>query len=334
MKTFTFTAAAFAILLNAGCGPSAEEKAKAESLANQQTEEMKSANFKSSGAPSSGEQSFGVADAVDKNITDNSKGAPFMSSSAAVVDSKDTVHKFIRTADLRFKVVSVINSTYDIEHIAKLQEGFVTNTNLLSHIDYTDNTVVSPDSILETTYFTVNNEITLRVPCTKLDTTLKLISKNIDFLDYRNIHAEDVALDLYANSLKQKRSEKNGQRVSKAIDERGKKLGETTDAEDLVYNRQEQADEAKVSNMRIQDQINYSTITIHIYQRQTIKRELVANVKNTEAYEPGFGYRLVEAFKTGWEILKSITLVVIKLWWLFLIAFVVYASYKRFINRK
>lgn len=45
-----------------------------------------------------------------------------VSSLAAVENNKDTLHKFIRTADLKFKVKDVIKSTYNIEEVTN-REG-------------------------------------------------------------------------------------------------------------------------------------------------------------------------------------------------------------------
>ncbi len=145
-----------------------------------------------------------------------SKPNPSISSSAAVEDNKDTTRKFIRTAELKFKVKSVIKSTYDIEEITNRHGGFVTLTSLISDIDNVTTTAVSADSSLETTYYKVTNSITLRIPNTKLDTTLKEISRNIDFLDYRTIKAQDVALQILSNNLTQKRASQNEERLTNA----------------------------------------------------------------------------------------------------------------------
>jgi len=264
-----------------------------------------------------------------KAMADSTSNA-FISSSAAVENGKDTTRRFIRTADLKFKVKSVIKSTYDIENITNRQGGFVTFTNLTSNINNVTNTAVSADSSLETTYYTVTNSITLRVPNTKLDTTLKEISNNIDYLDYRIIKAEDVALQILSNNLTQKRSAKNEERLTNAIDNRGKKLNETTVAEEILLSKQEQADNAKISNLSLTDQIKFSTINLSIYQRQTIKRELISNDKNIDAYEPSFGNKILEALKFGWDILETFIVFLTKLWGLFLFAIVVYFVYKKY----
>jgi hypothetical protein len=272
-------------------------------------------------------------EAVEGGAIADSISNAFISSSAAVENGKDSTRRFIRTAELKFKVKSVIKSTYDIENITNRQGGFVTYTNLSSDINNVTTIAVSADSTLETTYYTVTNSIKIRVPNTKLDTTLREISKNIDYLDYRIIKAEDVALQILSNNLTQKRSTKNQERLTNAIDKKGKKLNETTNAEELLLDKQEQSDNAKISNLSLTDQIKFSTINISIYQRQTFKRELIFNDKNVDAYEPSFGSKVLESLKFGWDILETFLVFLTKLWGLFLFAILVYILYKRYGHR-
>lgn len=242
-----------------------------------------------------------------------------ISSSAAVEKGKDTTRKFIRTADLKFKVKNVIHSTYDIENITLRNGGFVTYTNLSSHVDYVNTIKTSKDSSLEITHFTVMNNMVIRVPNTLLDTTLREIARNIDFLDYRVIKADDVALLLLSNSLTQKRISKAEKRITNAIDEQSKKLKESTQAEELLLNKQEQADNAMIANLSLKDKIEYSTISLQLYQRQNQKYQAVANAKTIADYEPHIGIKLWESLKFGWGILEGLFLVLIKIWPIILI---------------
>ncbi|UXE69091.1 MAG: DUF4349 domain-containing protein [Chryseotalea sp. WA131a] len=270
---------------------------------------------------------------AEKGTVADSISNTFISSSAAVENGKDSTRRFIRTAELKFKVKSVIKSTYDIEDITNRQGGFVTYTNLTSDINNVTTIAVSADSTLETTYYTVTNSIKIRVPNTKLDTTLKEISRNIDYLDYRIIKAEDVALQILSNNLIQKRSAKNQERLANAIDKKGKKLNETTNAEELLLDKQEQSDNTKISNLSLTDQIKFSTINISIYQRQTFKRELILNDKNVDAYDPSFGSKVLESLKFGWDILETFLVFLTRLWGLFLFAILVYIIYKKYGHR-
>jgi len=258
----------------------------------------------------------------------DSSTTSLVSSSAAIVNKKDSTHKFIRTADLKFKVKSVIKSTYNIEDLTAKQGGFVTYTNLTSNIDEQESDKVSRDSLLVTTRYTVTNTITLRVPNTRLDSTLKDIAKNIDFLDYRIIKADDVALQLLSNNLTINRSAKNETRLSRAITTRGKKLKETTEAEEVLVSKQEQADQARISNLSLKDQMNFSTINLIIYQPQTIKYELISTDKRIKDFEPGFGTKIVDALLNGWDILEAVLVFIINLWGLMLIGGIVFLIYK------
>ena len=256
--------------------------------------------------------------------------ADFISSSAAVENKKDSTRKFIRTAEMKFKVKNVFQTTNHIENITMKQGGFVTYTNLTSTIQNVIVIAVSADSSLETKHYYVENTMTLRVPNTKLDTTLKIIAAEIDYLDYRIIKAEDVALQILSNDLTQKRSTDNEKRLTNAIDNRGKKLDETTNAEELLLRKKEESDNAKISNLAIKDQINFSTISLNIYQRETIKRELIPNHKNIEQYEPSFGSKVYESLVFGGHILAEIFIFLSKLWGLFLIAIIFFVIYKYF----
>lgn len=328
MKPITvFLGVSLSTLILFGCAEKRSEMyASEESSASAEQPEMKKAYVSSdvvTNASSDGSMSMTSAGA-----TGNKNPNAFISSSAAVEKNKDSTRKFIRTAELRFRVKNVIESTNSIEETAKRFGGFVSYTNLSSTINNVYSTDVSADSSLETTNYTVENSIVLRVPNTKLDTTLKTIALTIDFLDYRIIKADDVALQLTANDLAQKRAAKNGKRLTRSIDHRGTRLIESAIVEDVVFSRDEQADNAKIANLSLKDQIEFSTISLTIYQKKTAKQELLANEKNIKAYEPGFGYKIVGAFKSGWYMLESIILGLIHLWALILLIAGGYTVYR------
>ena len=270
-------------------------------------------------------------DAADYPLSANAtlKDENTISSSAARVDEKDKKHKFIRTADLRFKVKNVESATYKIEDLTKGFEGFVTSTTLSSSIENKTTIKISEDSSLETTYYNVENTMTLRVPNTKLDTMLKTFTGLIEFLDYRTIKADDVALQLLANDLTQRRAYGYDDRLRKSIDGKGKKLNEIVRAEENLNANHESADEARLANLRLNEQISYSTINLTIYQRQSIKREVVANELNINAYKPSFGSQLADAFKIGIDLLKSFLIFLAEIWWIIALGIVVLVIVRR-----
>lgn len=252
------------------------------------------------------------------------------SSSAAVENNKDTLHRFIRTADLKFKVTDVAKTTYKIEDIVTRHGGFVTLTQLNSQKEDETTTPVSEDSAVETTRFMVTNTMTVRVPNTRLDTTLKDIAQLVGYLDYRIIKADDISLQLRSNSLQQKRSTQHVVRLTNAIDKQGKKLSETTAAEEALKSGAANADEALLSNLSLADQISFSTVQLSIYQRQSVSTEVVPTYKEVAAYEPHFGRKLLNALQNGFSLLGDIFIGVVQIWPLLLLAVVGIGMYRKY----
>jgi hypothetical protein len=273
----------------------------------------------------SNEVLYSIVDSEESN-------ANAVSSSAAVVD-KNSNRKFVRTADVKFKVKNVAKSTYAIEDATTKFGGFVTYTNLQSNIHSEDRTKVSQDSTLVTTKYKVDNNITIRVPNTKMDTVIKTIAKQIHFLDYRIIKANDVSLQIVSNELAQKRSNSSEKRLENAIDSKGNKLNQVVKAEENLDAKKEQNDASKLQNLSLQDQVNFSTLTLNIYQDESIKQEMVANEKSINAYRPNIGLQIWDSIKTGWFMLEHIISFVVVLWPFVLIGLLGFFGYKKFLKK-
>ncbi len=269
------------------------------------------------------------ADYIEEAATDSTS----VISSSAAVENKNSNRKFVRTADVKFKVKNVAKSTYAIEDATTKFGGFVTYTNLQSNIHSEDRTKVSQDSTLVTTKYKVDNNITIRVPNTKMDTVIKTIAKQIHFLDYRIIKADDVSLQMLSNELAQKRSNSSEKRLANAIDSKGKKLNQVVDAEATLDAKKEQNDASKLQNLSLQDQVNFSTLTLNIYQDESIKQEMVANEKSINAYRPNIGLQIWDSVKTGWFMLEHIISFVVVLWPFALIGFLGFLGYKKFLKK-
>jgi len=258
----------------------------------------------------------------------------YISSSAAMENPNDSTRKMIRTANIRFKVNDVIQATYMIENIVVNNSGFVEKSDLTSRINNTKTTTIKKDSTLVTTYYTVLNSLILRVPNTKLDATLKEIAQLIDFMDFRIIEAKDVTLDLLSKKMEQIRLEQFESRMVNAIDSKGKRLNDVTGAEESLLRKQQQADEAKLANLQILDKINFSTITLSLYQNQSIKYDVIVKEQKIKPYTTPFGVRFVEALKFGWVMLESICLFFVDIWPVVLIAVLAFFGVKYFKKRK
>ena len=259
----------------------------------------------------------------------DSTTAGLTTSDAAVVNSTDTVHKFIRTADLRFKVKDVASATYKIEDAVRQQGGFITYTNMAGNIANTTVNAISEDSSIVSTHYTVTNSITLRVPDSKLDTTLKAIAANVDFLDIRVIKAEDVSLQILANKIANSLGINHAKRIANAIDDKGKKLNDIVNAEEKLLVNQKSTADSKIANLALADQIKYSTVTLSLYQLPVMRNEIVANDKNIQPYKQPFGTRILASLHSGWELVESLVIFIANLWALILLLIIGYMLFKK-----
>lgn len=254
------------------------------------------------------------AGALAKTSRDEVPADAFVTS-VATVGKFDTLKKFIRTAELRFRVTNAIQSTLAVERIAVRNGGFVVANNLEMDLENRTLTPVSADSSLETTRFSRHNQVTIRVPYAMLDTTLRAIGHLAEFLDYRRVKARDVGFDMLEQELVRARQQLYAAQVGGANS--GKTRDITLTADKLLESRTA-SDEAKLNALKIEDQIRYSTVQLDIYQDVKTQYRLVARERPVAAFQPGFGTRIVEALSTGWYMIQFVFLGIIQMWGVFL----------------
>jgi len=235
-------------------------------------------------------------------------------SSDASQESKPDSTKFIRTADIRFKVNDVQQTTTRIEDIVRKNKGYVAYTHLASTTENTDQQQVSKDSNLVVTYFTVSNTITIRVPNYLLDTTLREIGADVVFLDHRTIKADDVSIPYLENQLGQRRY--NG---SKPKFVAGAKQKDVNDTKVLSIYQQELQDEYYIANKRLDRDIRYSVVTMELYQSPILHREMVSRPVELKAYHAGLWGRIGDSLQQGWYIFEDFIVFIIRLWGLILV---------------
>lgn len=278
------------------------------------------------------EEAAGQDFASEFRIADTTTTHTSLSSSAAV-EKNDGKHKFVRTADIRFKVRDVATSTSKVEDAVSQAGGFVINTELKSDVSQTIDVKKSQDSIVRTTVYTVRNDMVIRVPNTNLDATLKNISKEVGYLDYRIIKAEDVNLQLKASELERNRVARFTKRVESAVDDKGKKLVDINETENNLLAKQQSSDQALLKKLELEDKIAFSTVSLQLYQDEAVKSVVMANV-DSGIYRTGFATQAWDSLKSGWYILEAIVVFALHLWPVILIATLVILGWKKWSKNK
>lgn len=248
---------------------------------------------------------------------------------AATTTNTKLKREFVRTVDAQFEVEDVSAATKSIEDATKKFGGFVTLSNLQTQLLYSDAIPVSADSLLLAKKYKVENLITLRVPNAQLDTVLRTIGKRVKFIDFQTLKCDDVSLQLLASNLERKRNAETANRIGKAIDQKGTKLPGIVDAEQEADSRRASADQAFINKLSLQDNVAFSTVTLKIYQRERMQREVVLNESNTDSFQAPLYIKMSDSFKSGWYLLEGFITFLVGIWPVVLLIIIIISMYKR-----
>ena len=269
------------------------------------------------------------APAATQAEEEKDKSAPHSLSSTAAQNFDKDGMKFVRTADIRFQVDNVPEATYAMEDITARYGGFITYTALNSTVNNKDVVPISSDSSLEITYYTVENDITLRVPNTRMDSALRAMTSLVGFLDHRIIRAEEVSGQQLANEMAAHRNEEHSRNMLKYMDHKQVTSADITTADAQALEQQVQADNAKIANRTLDNQIKYSTLHFLIYQRESVRRVRIANEINISRYKPSLLIQVRDAAISGWEIVSHVLIFLVQCWAFILVGVVGYFTYRR-----
>lgn len=240
-------------------------------------------------------------------------------------------HNFIRKANLKFKVQDVLTSSKKIEDIVANYGGYVSASELTSNKNYTQSTQINKDSLVEETFFTTINSISIRVPSQRLDTVLRLISDLALFIDYRNLHSDDVKMKLFSNKLAENRYKNFNSSLKQKSNTSKAKTNQVINVEESILNKQTTVDEKRIESFELADQVNYSTINIETYQAQAVLKQVLAIPNRIEPYQISFAEKLGNSFLNGFQILKNFILFLVNSWGVLLILAVLFVLGKKVI---
>ncbi|RZK97432.1 MAG: DUF4349 domain-containing protein, partial [Pedobacter sp.] len=141
------------------------------------------------------------------------------------------------------------------------------------------------------------------------------------FIDQQSLTLDDQSVTYLANKLK------NQNRVE-AVDQLNKQANKKNNIVETALNLKDSSTDNKIENMRIDNRVNYSTITLNFYQDNIVQKLVVENDK-LEDHRPQFFNRFWLNIQNVWAILMELILVIANLWMLILILIIGYFIYKR-----
>ncbi|NVK51668.1 MAG: DUF4349 domain-containing protein [Flavobacteriaceae bacterium] len=218
---------------------------------------------------------------------------------------KDNVRverKLIKTGNLTFETQDIQNTRMRIADLVKTNQGY-----MASDREYKS-------------YDRISTTISLRIPSEKFDDFVTSLSKGVEKFDDKSIQISDVTeqfLDVSARLKTKKVLEIRYLEILK----KAKSVREILDVERELGKLRADIESIEGRLKYLQNQVAFSTLTLTFY-------------KKIAASESSFGGKIKEAFKDGYQNVKSFFLFTIKIWPFIIILFLLIFYFRRRISRK
>lgn len=225
---------------------------------------------------------------------------------SAVTSSTDTVaQKLVKTANIRFKVKNVEQTSEDISSLVSKDSGMVVHHNVSASIEQTHDVPLNNDSLMRVSAFNTNADMTVKIPVEKVDGFLNTVTRMGIYVNERRMDIEDRSLDYLEARLKVRN------RAELVAKERAGKV--VIKDPTAVINLKDDLVDGQINNKRIDDAVKYSVISLNFYQSNTIYKEIVAN-DDPSAYNLSFFKRMLNSINNGWHLLADLIIAATNLW--------------------
>ena len=238
----------------------------------------------------------------------------------AILDTLGS-QKIIKTADMRFRVKDVQHTKENLSEAIKAERGTLVQFSIQSQIQRSEKVSYSTDSLLELTSYRTEGSVTASIPSDKLDEFTNKVAKMALFIDQQSLTLDDQSITYLTNKLK-------NQNRAEAVDQLNKQANKKSNNAETALNLKDTSIDNKIENMRIDNRVNYSTITLNFYQDNIVQKFVVENDK-LEDYRPPFFDRFWLNIQNGWVVFMELILGIANLWMLILILITGYFIYKR-----
>lgn len=252
--------------------------------------------------------------------TDTRPSAADLSSSAATY--RDGKRKFIRNAQAQFRVKDVYRSALAIEDVAAAQGGFVVANNIYAQTLDSQRRPAGKGMLVELTEYSVRGDITVRVPSDNTQAFLRAIANQMEFLDQRSFNAADAQFQILRQQLAYQREQETQRQIGQAA-QQGGRIYDKVDAIAAQSGAKLQRDEALIQQKEFEDKVEFSTISLSLYQMSRIRKTELPDVEAIfRDNSPGFFSRLGDSLRIGWYAVLDVFVALMRAWplWLLFLA--------------
>jgi len=165
--------------------------------------------------------------------------------------------------------------------------------------------------------------LTIRIPAQKYDAFMAEIDKGRDRITSKTVQSQDLTAQYYDLDSRVNSKRAYLQRYTELL-AKAKSVKEVLEIEEQIRMIQEEIDATQASLKALSNQVDYSTLTVYLYQEQS----------NISIGTDNFGSKFVDALRFGWTALESAFIVAISVWPFLLIGVVGFLVFRKYRNRR
>lgn len=209
------------------------------------------------------------------------------------------IHKFIWNAELNYQVENVDKATEEVQSWCAKEGAFVSNMRFSS----------DPGSY--------SNFLEIRVENTSFQKLIKRFRTQAKFVDNFEITSEDVTEEFVDKESRLNTKKEVRDRYIEVLRNKATNVEEILAAEQAIRVITEEIEAIEGRLRYLNDRVSFSTIRLTMYQKVKYKEQ-------PSLYEKSYGSELSDGLSEGWNAIKSLFLVIVTIWplWLVLIILV------------
>jgi hypothetical protein len=201
--------------------------------------------------------------------------------------------------------------------------GMVFDFSLQSITDKQKELKISNDSLLVISASSPTADIIVRVPSGNLENFMYRVADLGYYTGSSHLHVDDKSLEFLQNSLKQRASNQVMHQMPSK-----KSIASAKTTQEIM----EQSIARQIENRMINADVNYSLVSLKLFQNPVIRREVIANYVLSD-YGLPLGQRFSNAISAGSGYFFDFLLAIVHLWMFLLAGILVYILY-RYSQRK
>ena len=232
--------------------------------------------------------------------------------------------KLVKTADMRFKVKNVQQTAEKITALTVKNSGMVMHHQMESTVRDSRDFRITDDSVNRVSSFNASADMTVKIPSEHLEEFMTEVAHMSMYVTMRKMDIEDKSLDFLSAQLKLNSRKE-------LVDQQKKGKVTIKNPENVLLLKDDMVD-GQIGNLKIDDAVKYSIITLSFYQSNTILQEHIANDDPSDYNLPFFS-RLAGSFANGWHLFMEAILAIANLW-VFILAGISILLLIRFYRRK